>query len=771
MAVSESERAASFIHAKVEQDLAAGRYGGAVRTRFPPEPNGYLHIGHAKSICLNFGLAQRYGGTCNLRYDDTNPSTEDQEYVDAILRDLRWLGFEPDRILYASDYYGQLYGWAEALVLAGKAYVDDQNLDELREARGSVREAGTASVGRDRSPEANLALLREMRDGKHADGSMVLRAKIDLGHANMKLRDPLMYRIRRHSHYRTGDAWCVYPMYDWAHGQSDAIEGITHSICTLEFENNRELYDWFLAAIGPEALGVADVPNQYEFARLDLTWTVMSKRKLLKLVQGGYVGGWDDPRMPTIAGMRRRGVRPEAIRAFAETIGVARAQSKVDVGVLEHAIRDDLNAVAPRRMGVLDPLKVTIVNWQGGERTLVAASFPPDVGGEGERVIPMGPELFIDREDFAEAPPPGFFRLRPGGEVRLRYGCVIRCDEVVRDGDRVVELRCTADHDTFGAAPVGRSVKGTIHWVPARGAVPATLRLYDRLMKTADPEAEGDFLAALNPDSLVVVNGLVEPAVADDAPGVRYQLERHGYFYRAPEDAADGLVLSRIVALKDGWEKAAEAKPAPVAPVVVDADATPEAQARIRAEGRAARLARDPGLAERFAGLVAGGAAEEEAFRLAEEPARLALWQAAVGAGASGEGAARWLVQQALTEGREAGDLKFDGAALGRLVRMVEAGELPTPAARKVLGVMLAQGGAPEAVRASLGLDKVADDAALVGVVDAVLAAHPGEVARFQGGEVKLIGFFTGLVMRGAGGAARPDAVQRLLKERLASGG
>jgi glutaminyl-tRNA synthetase len=762
----ESERNANFIQLQIEKDLASGRYGGRVATRFPPEPNGYLHIGHAKSICLNFGLARRYGGTCNLRYDDTNPSTEDAEYVENILRDVRWLGFEPDAVYYASDYYGQLYAWAEQLIHKGLAYVDDAALDELRENRGTVMEAGKATVGRSRSVEENLRLFREMREGLHADGSMVLRARIDLGHANMKLRDPLLYRIRRMHHYRTGDSWCIYPMYDWAHGQSDAIERITHSICTLEFENNRELYDWFLDAIGADAIGTAQVPNQYEFARLNLTYTVVSKRKLLRLVKEGHVKGWDDPRMPTLAGFRRRGVRPEAIRAFTDSVGVARAQSLVDVGLLDYAIRDDLNRTAERRMAVLDPIKVELTNWPADRvDTLTAPSFPPDVGLPGTRQIPFGRELYIDRDDFSANPPKGFKRLVPGGEVRLRYGWVIRCDEVISDeAGKVTTLRCTVDLATLGANPEGRTVKGVIHWVPS-SALPAKVRLYDRLFSVPEPDTVDDFLTAVNPRSLVEVDALVEPAAVGE-PGVRWQFERHGYFYRAPEDAAEGLVFGRIVGLKDGFEKPVEEAPrAVVDPTLGHSSA--EEQARLRAEARQARLDGDPALAAVFARLAPLVGNDDAALRVAESAGLVALFDAAVGAGAPGGPTAQLLLNAVLVETKGALEgLKFDGAAVAVLVARIESGALTAAAGRKVVAALVAGGGDVDAVISKLGLDRVLDEGAVGAIVDAVLAANPKEAARWIGGDDKVGGFLTGKIMRETKGAAAGELVQAILAAR-----
>ena len=547
-----------FIREMVADDVATGRFGRGPATRFPPEPNGFLHMGHAKSICLNFGIAREFGGTCNLRFDDTNPATEDVRYVEAIKRDVQWLGYQWDGEYYASDYFGRLYEIAEALVRRGTAYVDSQSEEQIRAGRGTVTTPGTPSPDRDRSPEENLALLRRMRAGEFPDGSYVLRAKIDLAHPNMIMRDPLLLRIRHAHHYRQGDAWCLYPLYDFAHGLSDAIEGITRSLCTLEFKDNRDIYDWLVREAGFEA-----PPTQIEFARLELDYTVLSKRKLLRLVHEGHVAGWDDPRMPTMAGLRRRGVRPEAIRAFADAAGVTRNTQRVEIGMFEHAIRHDLNMLVPRVLCVVKPLKVVLTNFPEGEVDWLDASYyPHDVPLTGSRKVPFTRELYIEREDFMEDPPKKFFRLAPGREVRLRYGYFITCQEVVKDAaGEVVELRCTYDPATRGGdAPDGRKVQGTIHWVSASHGVPCEVRLNDRLFAQPDPDDvpdDQDFLSALNPQSLVRETGaVVEPSVAADAADTRYQFERVGYFWRDPEDSRpEALVFNRIVGLRDSWAK------------------------------------------------------------------------------------------------------------------------------------------------------------------------------------------------------------------------
>ncbi len=549
-------RTRDFLRAMVRRDLETGKYAGRVATRFPPEPNGYLHIGHAKAICVDFGIAEEFGGTCNLRFDDTNPVTEDPEFVEAIKGDIRWLGFEWAEERYASDYFEQLYGFAVELIEKGLAYVDDLSEEEIREYRGTVTEAGRESPYRDRSVEENLDLFARMRAGEFEEGAKVVRGRIDMAHPNMKMRDPVLYRILKRHHYRTGDAWCVYPMYDHAHCLSDAIERITHSMCTLEFENNRAIYDWILENVTVER----PRPEQTEFARLNLSYTVVSKRKLKELVEGGHVDGWDDPRMPTLAGMRRRGYTPTAIRRFCDDIGVAKANSVVDVAMLEHAIRDELNYEARRVLGVLRPLKVTITNYPEDEvEWLDADDWPRDIPKEGKRQIPFSRELWVEQTDFMEDPPKKFFRLGPGREVRLRYGYFITCNEVVKnDAGEVVELRCTYDPETRGGhAPDGRKVRGTIHWVSAAHAHDAEVRLYDRLFADPEPLAhDDDFKTFLNPESLEVFEAKLEPGLAEAASGDRVQFERHGYFHLDPvASTAERQVWNRVVALRDSWAR------------------------------------------------------------------------------------------------------------------------------------------------------------------------------------------------------------------------
>jgi glutaminyl-tRNA synthetase len=555
-----AEAGRDFIRDIIEADLAAKRHTTVV-TRFPPEPNGYLHIGHAKSIALNFGIAQEFGGRCHLRFDDTNPTKEEQEYIDAIERDVRWLGFDWGTHLYhASDYFEQLYQWAEHLIRIGKAYVDDQSQEEMRIARGTLTEPGRNSPWRDRTPEENLDLFRRMRAGEFPNGARVLRAKIDMASGNINLRDPVLYRILHASHPRTGTAWSIYPSYDFAHGQSDAIEHITHSLCTLEFEDHRPLYDWFL-----EHLPVPSHPRQYEFARLNLTHTVLSKRVLTELVRGGHVTGWDDPRMPTLAGLRRRGVPPQAVRDFVKRIGVAKANSVVDVAMFDFSVREVLNKTALRRMAVLRPLKIVIENYPEGRSEEIEAVNHPDDPAAGTRRLRFGRELYVERDDFMEHPPKKFYRLSPGREVRLRYAYFITCREVVKNpAGEVVELRCSYDPQTRGGnAPDGRKVQATLHWVSAAAAVPAEVRLYNQLFARPDPNP-ADFIADLNPDSLEVLTDCrLEPALAAANSDDPVQFERQGYFCRDPDSAPGRLVFNRTVGLRDTWARVSGGKGAP----------------------------------------------------------------------------------------------------------------------------------------------------------------------------------------------------------------
>lgn len=542
----------NFLEEIIENDLASGKFE-SILTRFPPEPNGYLHLGHAKSLCINFGLAQKYGGKTNLRYDDTNPTKEDTEYVDAIKQDISWLGFKWEKECYASDYFEQLYQWAEQMILNGQAYVDDQTQEEMRQNRGTVETPGTDSPYRSRTPEENMKLFREMRDGKYADGEKVLRAKIDMAHPNMMFRDPILYRIKHAHHHRTGDKWCIYPMYDYTHGQCDSIENITHSICTLEFDVHRPLYDWFIQTL--------DIypSHQYEFARLNLTYTLMSKRKLLELVQKGLVAGWDDPRMPTLCGVRRRGYTPEALKMFCEKIGVSKRDQLMDIQLLEWCVRQDLNARSNRYMVVSDdPVKLTVTNWEEGKVEWFDCPLNPADPEGAKRKVPFTGELLIDRADFMEDAPKKYFRLKPGGEVRLKYTYIVKCDEVIKDEEgKVVELRCSYDPSTHPVTGEWRSVKGTIHWVSTAYAQELELRLYDLLFTLSDmnqvPE-DKDYKDFLNPDSLILSKGYAEPALLEDGSGLPVQFERVGYFFKDPDSTPDKPVFNKTTALKDSFK-------------------------------------------------------------------------------------------------------------------------------------------------------------------------------------------------------------------------
>ena len=762
-----------FIRAIVADDLANNRTGGRVATRFPPEPNGYLHIGHAKSIALNFGIAQEFGGVCHLRFDDTNPETEDVKYVEAMQRDLRWLGYDwGEHLYFASDYFEQLYDWAVQLIQAGKAYVDDLNDEEIRAYRGTVTEPGKPSPYRDRSPEENLDLFARMRAGEFEDGAKVLRAKIDLASPNMKMRDPVMYRIRHAHHYRRGDEWCIFPLYDWAHGQSDAIERITHSICTLEFENNRELYDWFLDALGiPEPR-----PHQYEFARLFLDYTVMSKRKMLRLVNEGYVAGWDDPRMSTVAGMRRRGYTPESIRNFANAVGVARVNSRVQFELLEYHVRNDLNYKAPRVMCVLHPLKVVITNYPAGEvEWLNAPYWPHDVPKEGSRPVPFTREIFIEREDFMENPPHKFHRLSPGQEVRLRHAYIIRCDEVIKNEEgEIVELRCSYDPETRSGSGRQRRVKGTIHWVSASESQPAEVRLYDRLFSKPNPDdvAEGEtFLDALNPNSLeVLTNSRIEPSVASDPPASRYQFERLGYFITDAVDSRPGaLVFNRTVTLRDTWEKV-KAEPEPKAE-----EKKPHVPAKVvrGTSSDARRRAREanPALAERYERYRQRyDLSELDADLLTVDMAVGDFFEAALASHPEPRSIANFMnneLQGRLGDGGYAA-LPFGPAEFGELVALADEGVISANIAKEILDEMVEKGGRPSEIVERRGLRQLDDSEALRSIIEQVLADNPDKVAAYRSGKTGLLGFFMGQVMRVTQGKANPQLVQQLLKERLA---
>jgi glutaminyl-tRNA synthetase len=786
MSTSEHERgeagravALDFIRGMIAEDLRTGKYGGRVITRFPPEPNGFLHIGHAKAICLNFGIALEVpGARCHLRFDDTNPATEDVKYVDSIQADVRWLGFDwGEHLYFASDYFEHMYAFGEHLIRQGKAYVDSSTEDEIRAARGTVLEPGRPTAYRDRPAEESLDLFRRMRAGEFADGAHVLRGRIDLASKNMLMRDPILYRIRHAHHYRTGDDWCLYPLYDYAHPIEDAIEGITHSLCTLEFDNNRELYDWVVANL-PRGTGRFEIapdsrPEQTEFARLALDYTVMSKRKLLQLVTGGHVSGWDDPRMPTIAGLRRRGVTPESIRSFCDLIGVSKANTRVDIAKLEFAVRDDLNTRAPRLMCVLRPLRVVITNWPAGlVETSDAPLWPHDVPKQGTRPVPFSGELYIERDDFSDDPPAGFFRLAPGREVRLRYGYIIRCDEVVRDDSgEVAELRCSYDPTTKGgAAPEGRRVKGTLHWVSAAHAVGCEVRLYDRLFTVPDPESDDavDFREHLNPASLVVIEqAWAEPALGSAEPGARFQFERLGYFITDLVDTRPGSpVFNRTVTLRDTWAKQA-GEPSPGRPARGRPRQSSGA-AGAAATAAAPRAERTPELEARQRQYEAMGVPAEQADVLSRDRAVATLFEQALQASERPAAIAKWIVNELPREAREhAGDLPLTGRSLGELVELVETAQLSSSAGREVLGVLLSDGGEPAAIVQQRGLRQVSDEAALRSTVDDVMAANPAKVEEYRGGKTGLLGFFIGQVMARTGGRANPQLARDLVRQRL----
>ncbi len=767
----EMEKKSNFIRQIIEEDLASGKHT-SIATRFPPEPNGYLHIGHAKSICLNFGLALDYKGACHLRFDDTNPTTEDVEYVESIKADVRWLGFDWGKnLFFASDYFERMYEIAEHLVNKGLAYVDFQPQEDIREQRGTLTEVGTESPHRNTSPAENLKHLRAMRAGEYKDGEAVLRAKINMESPNMLMRDPLMYRIKHAHHHNTGDKWCIYPMYDYAHALEDAFEGITHSICTLEFENNRELYDWMV-----KHTDVPAKPKQIEFARLSLTYMVMSKRKLLLLVKDNHVNGWDDPRMPTIAGMRRRGITPESIRNFAEVIGVAKANSTVDVSLLEFCVRDDLNHRSPRVMCVLDPLKVVLTNYpEDVVEDLDADYWPHDVPKEGSRPLPFSRELYIERSDFEENPPKGYYRLSPGAEVRLRHGYYITCGEAIRDADgNITELHCTYDPETRGGTSAdGRKIKGTIHWVSAAAGLPCEVRLYDRLFIDEKPDADGDFLERLNPESLVVARGFIEPSVRDDVED-RYQFERQGYFCKDIESIPDELVFNRTVTLKDSWARATaktEEKPAPkpVKAAKIDDDKE-RPQKRSRLYEREKAREETPLLAARLIHYTKLGLSDDDADLLSGEQAKGDYFESVLVYGKDPKLVAVWVVNELLpliSDDEELGRLKFGPKSFADLIELVASDEISTSAAREVLAEMLENGGDPITIVDDKGLRTISDVGALNAIIKQVLVDNPTELAAYRAGKTSLLGFFIGQTMKASGGSADAKLVRELLQKNL----
>ena len=777
-----TERASNtnFIRAIIDEDLKTGKNGNAVVTRFPPEPNGYLHIGHAKAICLNFGIARDYpGGVCHLRFDDTNPTSEDPEFVESMQKDIRWLGFDwKENLFFASDYFEQLYEMAEDLIKQGKAFVDSESGEEIRLHRGTITEPGVHSIYRNRSIEENLDLFRRMRAGEFEEGAHVLRAKIDMASNNMLMRDPVMYRIKHAHHYRRGNDWVIYPLYDFAHPLSDAIEGITHSLCSLEFEVHRPLYDWFVENVS-HTWNVR--PRQYEFARLNLNYTVMSKRKLRPLVEDGRIRGWDDPRMLTLSGLRRRGYTPESIQDFCDRVGIAKAENRVEMALLEYSIRNDLNYKAPRVMCVLDPLKVTITNYpEGKTEQLEAPYWPHDIPNEGSRSVPFSREIYIERDDFMEDPPKKFFRLAPGREVRLRYAYVIKCEEVIKDeAGNVIELRCTYDPETkSGQTGDGRKIKGTVHWVSAAEAVPVEVRLYDRLFKTEDPEdvPEGEsFLINFNENSEIILkNSLVEPSVAGSPAGTHFQFERQGYFVTDEIDSqTDSLVFNRTVTLRDTWAKISDKVPSENGKSKKKSKGKNGSQVQPN-RSRESILETLRSTSEGAAGafekyLDQDGLSLSDAEVLATDEMASALVEAARESGASAKSAASWVVNILPGElkGENAETLPFGGKELAELISLVEDGTISTSIGKKVLGEMIASGTSPALVVEQKGLKQLNDAHAIGAIINSVLEANPDKVNQYKSGKTGLIGFFVGQTMKASKGAANPQMVKELLAEQL----
>ena len=743
----------NFIREIVAADVAANKHHGRVATRFPPEPNGYLHIGHAKSICLNFGLAQEFGGVTNLRFDDTNPTTESEEYAQSIREAVQWLGFQwSGEVRNASDYFEQLYAWAIQLIKQGDAYVCSLNETEMREYRGTVMEAGRLSPYASRTVEENLDLFARMKAGEFKDSEHTLRARIDMANANMKMRDPPIYRIRHAHHYRRGNDWVIYPLYDYAHCLSDAIEEITHSICTLEFENNREIYDWLIGKVGFKM-----PPHQFEFARLNLTYTMMSKRKLNALVQEKKVAGWDDPRLPTILGMRRRGVTAQALKNFCEEIGVAKANSLIDVQRLDAAIRDDLEPSAPRAMAVLNPLTVVIDNYPEAQ----IETLEP-------RALPFSRKLFIERDDFAEVAPEGWKRLAPGVEIRLRHAYFIKCVEVKKDASgEITALHCTYDPATRGGdGPDGRKVKGTLHWVSAEHAVDAKVRLYDHLFTVEQPDVveEGkDWRDYLNPKSLTEISGAkLEPSLANVTTGRTFQFERLGFFCADRESAAGKPVFNRTVALRDNFAKKVEGSDAQAAAAKRAEKKSPSIA--VSYEDRLGKLSSEQRAQLEL--LEKQGLSRDDALALSTDPASHKLFGEAVAAGASAKSAARWLLSE-LPRVQQEGAPAISGRGLGELAAMVDAGKLSGTSAKEVLEEMVRSGKSASSIVEAKGLQQMSGADALGPLVDEVLGKHPDEVARYKAGNKNLIGFFTGLVIKAAKGQADAKAVRELLVTKL----
>jgi len=745
-----NNKSKDFLRRVVEEDLKLGKYSEVV-TRFPPEPNGFPHIGHAKSISINFGIAKEYGGHCNLRMDDTNPTTEDTQYVEALKDAVEWLGFEwEDSVRFTSDYFPKIYEYAIKLIKSGNAYVDSLSEDEIREYRGAVTEAGKRSKYANRTVEENLELFEKMKRGEFRDGEHILRAKIDMSASNMKMRDPLLYRIRHSHHFRAGDEWAIYPMYDFAHCLSDYIEGVSHSICTLEFENNRDIYNWVLDTLELEP----PRPYQYEFARLNINYTVMSKRKLLELVDGKYVTGWDDPRMPTIAGYRRRGYTPESILNFCEQIGIAKANSIVDVSQLEFSIRDDLNKKVPRVMCVVEPLKVTIENYDGFEE-IEASYYPHDVPKEGSRKLPFSKEIYINRNDFMETPPKGYFRLTPDQPVRLKYAYIIRCREIIKDENgKIIEIKAEYYKDSkSGSDSSGIKVKSAIQWVEAREAREVEIRLYDRLFKEEAPEGIDD----INPDSLKIIkDALIEPAVVAEKPDVRFQFEREGYFYADPIDYSDERpVFNKIVALKDSWTKKR---------VVAN---KPQSK-KVQIDGAVVPMSRDEEiLFKRYSSElklnseVANTLARDRELSNFFEEALLELNAPVALANIITNDVARELKQLEISE------LKFSAKDIAELIKMVEDEIISSKIAKEVFENMSRTGDRPKEIVEEKGLIQISDPDIILSIIDEVIEKNPDNVEKFRAGNSRLLGFFVGQVLKATGGKANPKIVNELVGKRL----
>ena len=748
-----------FLRTIVENDLKSGKYNEVV-TRFPPEPNGFPHIGHAKSICINFGIANDYNGYCNLRMDDTNPTTEDTKYVEALKDAVEWLGFKwgSNKVYYTSDYFQKIYEYAVQLIKMGKAYVDSINEEEMREFRGTVTQAGRRSEYANRSIEENLDLFERMKKGEFKDGDHVLRAKIDMSAANMKMRDPLLYRIRHSHHFRTGDKWCIYPMYDYAHCLSDYIEGVTHSICTLEFENNRDIYDWVLDTLElPKPR-----PYQHEFARLGINYTVMSKRKLLELVNGNYVSGWDDPRMPTIAGYKRRGYTKESILNFCDQIGIAKANSMVDVSQLEFCIRDDLNTKAPRVMAVLDPIKVTIENYTGSEE-IDAPYFPHDIPKEGSRKIPFSNELYIEREDFSENPVKGYNRLTLEQSVRLRHAYIITCKEVIKDASgNIVEIKAEYNPNSkSGSDTSGIKVKSAIQWVDAKTAKKIEVRLYDRLYKNEAPEGLED----LNPNSLTIIkDALIEPAVITDKADVRFQFEREGYFYADPIDYTDeNPVFNKIVGLKDSWAKKTKTEDKPVEKVVVKQEVKKEAVIGVEQEMSESQKA----LFEKYTSKL--GLNNEVSNILSRDEELSKFYEEALLELNSPITIANIVANDVAKELKQSDKLKFDAKQIAQLVKMIDEEIISNKIAKQVFEEMVKTGENPSKIVEDKGLVQITDVNIISPIIDEVIAKNPDNVAKYKAGNDKLFGFFVGQVLKATDGKANPKVVNDLVMEKLNS--